>query len=65
MYIHNKIAFVTSVGAATYYFDSNANTDGQANISLGLKWSMTKNFGSLCFGALILTIVKIIRALLD
>jgi len=61
MYIHNKVAFVTSVGAASYYFSSNSNTDGEAEVMLGLKWSVTKNFGSLCMGALIMTIVNMLR----
>jgi len=61
MYIHNKIAFVTSVGAASYYFSSNKNEDGEAEIMLGLKWSVTKNFGSLAMGALIMTIIKMLR----
>lgn len=61
MYIHNKIAFVTSVGASSYYFTSNANKDGSAEVMLGLKWSITKNFGSLCMGALIMTIVRMLR----
>jgi hypothetical protein len=65
MYIHNKVAFVASVGAASYYFTSNSKKEGSAEIMLGLKWSVTKNFGSLCMGALIMTIVKIIRGLTD
>jgi hypothetical protein len=60
-YIHNKVAFVTSVGAASYYFSSNSNKDGEAEIMLGLKWSVTKNFGSLCMGALIMTVVTMLR----
>lgn len=28
MYIHNKICFVTSVGAASYYFTSNSEKEG-------------------------------------
>lgn len=60
-YIHNKVAFVTSVGAASYYFSSNANKNGEAEIMLGLRWSVTKNFGSLCMGALIMTVVNMLR----
>jgi len=61
-YIHNKVAFVTSVGAASYYFSSDSTKDGEAEIMLGLKWSVTKNFGSLCMGALIMAIINIIRS---
>ena len=64
-YIHNKVAYVASVGAASYYFSSNSEEEGSAQILLGLKWSATTNFGSLAFGALIMTLVKMVRSAAD
>lgn len=59
--IHNIIGYTASVGAATYYFSSNAETNGSAEIMIGHKWSTTKNFGSLALGALVMTLIKVLR----
>jgi len=61
--IHNIIGYTASVGASTYYFSSNAETNGSAEIMIGHKWSTTKNFGSLALGALVMTLIKVLRML--
>ena len=65
MYIVNKVAYVCCVGAASYYFTSNAQKEGTAEIMQGLKWSSTTNMGSLALGAFIITMLKIARALME
>jgi len=58
--IHNIVGYTASVGVATYYFSSNAEKNGSAEIMLGLNWARTKNFGSICLGALCITILKML-----
>ena len=53
------------VSAATFYFDSNPTKDGSASVMTGFKFAYTKNIGSLCFGSLILTIIKVLRAIVE
>lgn len=65
--------FVVLYGAATYYFNSpveeidedgnKVEKDGSAEICDGIKLAHLTHFGSICFGALIITIIKVIRFL--
>jgi hypothetical protein len=65
MYLINKSAYINMVGATTYYFSANKDTQGESEIVLGFKWAYTKNFGSLCLGSAIIPIMGIIRYLTD
>lgn len=53
------------VSAATYYFSSNAQGDGSAEVSTGFKFAYCKNIGSLCFGSFIITLIQVIKAIID
>merc|ERR1719263_1808756 len=53
------------VSAATYYFDSSENKVGSASISTAFSFAYMKNAGSLAFGSLILTLVGILRAIVE
>ena len=53
------------VSASTYYFDSSPTKNGSASVYTGFKFAYTKNVGSIAMGSLILTIVGILRALVD
>lgn len=53
------------VSASTYYFDSNAQKDGSASVSTAFSFAYGKNLGSLCFGSLILTLIAILRAIVE
>lgn len=57
--------YIAMVSACTYYFDSNPQRDGHATVATGFKFAYMKNFGSLCYGSLIITIMKIIMNTLD
>jgi len=53
------------VSAATYYFDSSEKKDGSASVCTAFTFAYTKNIGSLCFGSLILTLVGILRMIVE
>lgn len=53
------------VSASTYYFNCNANTNGGASVSTAFKFAYMKNAGSLAFGSLVLSIVYILKAIVD
>lgn len=45
------------VAATTYYFDSNSEKDGEADVSLGFKFTYMYHAGSLAFGSFIIAVV--------
>lgn len=52
---------VVMVSASTYYFTSNSEAEGQAEVGLGFKWAMVNHVGSLGFGSLLIAIIVTIR----
>lgn len=52
-FLSNKLVFITMVAASSYYFDSNKDTEGTANLTLGFKWAYGANFGSIALGSLV------------
>lgn len=63
--ISDKQKYICMVSACTYYFDSNAEKDGSASVSTGFKFAYCKNIGSLCFGSLILTLIRILMFIVN
>lgn len=57
--------YIAMVSASTYYFDSNASRDGSASVSTGFKWAYVKNIGSICFGSLVMTLLRLLRLLAE
>jgi hypothetical protein len=57
----NKAHFVCYVSAATFYFSSGPQKTGEGQVMLGVRWGATKHFGSLALGALIHTIIAMLR----
>lgn len=53
--------FICMVAAATYYFNSNAKNEGNAEVGLGFKFAYFKHMGSLAVGSFIIAIVQLIR----
>ena len=64
-FIGDKTKYITMVAASTYYFDSSESKSGSASLSTAFSFAYTKNAGSLAFGSLILTLVGILRALVE
>ena len=53
--------FIVMVSATTYYFNSNAEEDGEANVRLGFTLAYMCHAGSLAIGAFIIALVQFIR----
>jgi len=53
------------VAASTFYFDSDSEHTGEANLSLGFKWGYGANMGSIAFGSLVQAIITLIKELLE
>jgi len=55
------------VSAATYYFNNHKDKDeeGHASVSTAFSFAYFKNAGSLAFGSLILTLIQILKAMID
>jgi hypothetical protein len=57
--------FIIIVAACTWYFSHTSDTDGEAEVMLGLKWIFKYHGGSLSFGSLIIAIVMMIRIVFE
>jgi choline transporter-like protein 2/4/5 len=53
--------FICMVAASTYYFNSNPNEEGSAEVSLGFKFAYLNHMGSIAFGAFIIAVIQFIR----
>jgi len=49
------------VAASTYYFDSSADREGNAEVMTGVKFAYFNHFGSLAVGSFIIAVVQFIR----
>jgi len=63
-YYKANVNFITMYAASTYYFDSSAEKEGYANVGAGVKAAFTNHPGSLAFGSFIITLVRVIDAIL-
>jgi hypothetical protein len=64
-FIGDNGKYITMVHTATYYFDSNETKDGSASVSTAFKFAYLKNAGSIAFGSLLLTVIAILKAMID
>lgn len=64
-FIGHKVKFITMVSAATYYFNNTEQKSGGASVCTAIKFSYFKNAGSIAFGSLILTLVSILKFIVD
>jgi len=54
------------VSASTYYFNNKKGGEpGHADVSTALNFAYIKNAGSLAFGSLLLTLIAIVKAMID
>ena len=59
--ISTTLNYIVMVAASSYYFDSNNEREGKARLSLGFKFAFFNNFGSLCFGSLLCSLMTFLR----
>jgi len=53
--------FIVLVSATTYYFNSNAEEEGTAEVALGFEYAYCNHPGSIAVGAFIIAIIRFIR----
>ena len=61
VFIKSNNSFVTQVAATTYYFDSDRQHEGQANMTIGFKFTYMYHAGSLALGSLLIAVTETIR----
>jgi len=64
-FIQDKTGFICMVSAATYYFSSSKDKEGSASVMQGVHYAYFKHAGSLAFGSLIMTLVTIVRMIVE
>jgi hypothetical protein len=60
VYLKESNVFVLMCSVSTYYFDSNASNEGEADIMLSLRWCHKVHMGSIALGSFIHTCILII-----
>jgi len=60
-FLKAKTSFIVMVSASTYYFDSNEEKDGDAQVGLGFKYAYMYHAGSLAMGSFIIALIQFIR----
>lgn len=60
VYLKESNVFVLMASVSTYYFDSDASNEGDANIMLSLKWCHQVHMGSIALGSFVHTCILII-----
>lgn len=60
-FLKAQSSFITMVSASTYYFDSNKDRDGYADVGLGFRFAFLFHAGSLALGSFIIALIQFIR----
>lgn len=53
--------FIVMVSAATFYFNSNPDQQGEAEVMTGVSWAFNYHAGSIAIGAFVIAIIRFIR----
>lgn len=53
--------FIILCSAASYYFDSNKDLDGSADVGYAFRAAMVNHAGSIAVGAFVIAVVRFIR----
>lgn len=54
-------SFIVMVAGCSYYFDSNKEKEGDADVGMGVKMAWVNHIGSLAFGSFIVAVVEFLR----
>lgn len=60
-FLKAKTQFITMVSASTYYFNSDKETEGHADLDLAVQFTYKFHIGSLAFGSFIIALVEFIK----
>lgn len=63
IYMSNQTVMTCMCSAATYYFNSNAEKEGSADVMKSVWWSNVTHAGSVALGSLIMAVIRILRAI--
>lgn len=64
-FYQDKAGFITMVAAATFYFSSNKDASGSAQVRHGWHWATFKHSGSLAMGSFLHTLIALLRIIVD
>jgi hypothetical protein len=64
-FTQDSTGFICMYSAVSYYFSSNSQTEGTAKVATGIKLAYSVHAGSIALGSLILTILSIIKSVLQ
>jgi hypothetical protein len=65
IYLKNQAVMTMMCSVSTYYFSSNADGEGSAQVLKAMYWSHFYHAGSVAFGSLIMAIITFAQALLE
>lgn len=65
IYLKNQTIFCAMASASTYYFNSNAEKEGSAEVVKALMWGNFVHCGSIAFGSLIMALVTMLNIAAD
>lgn len=65
IYLKNQTVLTMMCSVSTYYFSSNANGEGSAQVMKAMYWSHFYHAGSVAFGSLILAIITFLQGLCE
>ena len=60
-FLKAQSSFITMVATSTYYFDSNKDRDGEADVGLGFRFAFLFHAGSIALGSFIIALIQFIR----
>ena len=63
-FVQAKSSFITMISAAMYYFSSNSETEGTADLERAARWTYWYHQGSLAMGSGLLTAMQVIKFVL-
>ena len=64
-FIMGMCQFIIAASACIWYFEVNSDTEGKGSISRGLWWGFRYHMGSIAFGAAVIAICQMIRAIFE
>lgn len=65
IYLSNTTVMTCMCSASTYYFNSNANHTGSADVVKSIWWANWTHAGSVAMGSLMMALIRVIRAIVE
>lgn len=65
MFAHHQLIYITMSSCASYFFTSNEQKEGEANVMVGVNQGLKTHRGSIAYGSFIMAVVAFIKALAE